>query len=459
MAQSSIHNFDMYITKASIQDGIMRWAAVNSDTSPDLYGERMSVSLYNTMLGYIKNNVPPPAPFRDMICSEYWMGGMPYLSIAHYSDGNGKAVPGKVLELFVDGEQLKARGVMENSPLGKAVWKSLKEDEKLDNENKIRISIAFLDLAHKHGEDGEIFRRKSLRDVCPDCVKGNGDKTYLDGYLVHLALTRVPVNPRTSMKVERSMAKKLTRKDDASSIVKDDDLVDEIVAAALETKSNVLVEMSDSDVVAEESNSTKADEEKEPDEETAEEKDHGEKKEMMKSLVENSMNKTVEDLIREIVVDLLPKKSDAPESPKDARKEKSPLDISVENLYTSVTSAKSMVGTYEEKLQSINPALQELGATITDIVRQASYVETQVTDDQGLVLEAITTINESLKTLANEVATLKANTVSPVSSVRVPAPRSIRPQVTTSLAEPVQANPNSVTNIVRRSVSTQLPLK
>ena len=163
-----IREIPLYITKSSLHDGTMSWSAVNSDTDWDLYGERMSLELYKSMLGKIAREEPPPEPWAELVTSDYWKGGMPYLSIAHYSDGNGKAVPGDVLKLYIDGNQLKAKGTLHNSPLGKAVWKSLKQDEieyKSDPDaERIRISIAFLDLAHKHGEDGEVFRRNSLSD-------------------------------------------------------------------------------------------------------------------------------------------------------------------------------------------------------------------------------------------------------------------------------------------------------
>ena len=43
-------------------------------------------------------------------------------------------------------------------------------------------------------------------------LRGFGQKTYLDGYLVHLALTRVPVNTRTIMEVEKMAKKSVTKR-------------------------------------------------------------------------------------------------------------------------------------------------------------------------------------------------------------------------------------------------------
>lgn len=259
----AIQEFSMYISKSSLYKGEMRWQAVNSDTEWDLYGERMSLELYRSMIGKINSKTPPPEQFADAITSDYWKGGMPYLSIAHYSDGNGKAVPGDVRELFIDGNQLKAKGALHESSLGRAVWKSLKQDEinykNGTDENRIRISIAFLDLAHKHGENGKVFVRDSISSSCEECKRGVGEKIYLDGYLVHLALTRVPVNPRTVMEVEDIMAKKskpTTKKEDAVSILGDTNLADAVEEATLTAKSEALdeamVEMSEADEEAQE---------------------------------------------------------------------------------------------------------------------------------------------------------------------------------------------------------------
>ena len=237
----------MHITKASLDRGVMKWAATNSDTSPDLYDERMSLELYKDFIAHIENEEELPEEFKDAACSDYWCGGMPYLSISHYPDLNGKAVPGEPLELFVDGQKLKAKGVLFDSPLGHSVWRSLKEDKHKNPEEKIRISIGFLDLAHKHGDSGKVWVRESLRSICPECLHGIKNKVYVKGYLVHLALTRVPVNRRTEMVLEEKadMAKK-TRKEDAESIVPPD-LVEEIetLARVSINKSDAMVEMSE----------------------------------------------------------------------------------------------------------------------------------------------------------------------------------------------------------------------
>jgi len=238
----------MHITKASLSNGVMRWAATNSDIEPDLYGEKMSLELYEDFISHIENEDEVPAEFKSAVCSDYWCGGTPYLSVSHYSDLNGDAVPGEPLELFVDGKKFKAKGVLFDSPIGHSVWRSLKEDKNRNTDDKIRISIGFLDLAHKHGEDGAVWVRDGAYSYCSDCLHGVKDKIYVKGYLVHLALTRVPVNTRTEMVLEeKSMAKKIpTRKEDAESIV-GKTIAEEIDAKQRVSvqKSDVLVEMSE----------------------------------------------------------------------------------------------------------------------------------------------------------------------------------------------------------------------
>lgn len=420
----------------------------------------MSLELYQNMIDYITREVPPPELFKSMVCSEFWCGGMPYLSIAHYPDLNGTAVPGEPLELFVDGKQLKARGILFDTKLGNAVWKSLQKDEnRTPDKEPIRISIAFLDLAHKHGENGKVWERKSLTSLCPECATNTGNKIYVDGYLVHLALTRVPVNPRTRMTVEKSMTKKIqTRKEDALSIVEDSNLVEEIDSNVLEAKSDILVEMSDAEEVLVEDAKTKKDD----DESTAKDleesdssDDKGKDKRKEKYSNKSITSEDVIEIVRSTIKDLL-----VPPAP-PAVSEKSALDVSVDKLYDSINSALKMEATYEQKLESINPVLAELGSAITLLVKGDTAKPDTVSNDGGLILEAVTSLTQTVKDLATEVATLKAQTLttSNVTVNRVPAPRSIQPQIQAALTGQSSQviNPNSVKNIVRRSVSQGLP--
>lgn len=470
MANNIISEFSMFISKSSLHNGEMRWSAINSDTDWDLYGERMSLELYRGMLTKIKSNSPPPEQFAEFVTSDYWKGGMPYLSIAHYQDGNGKAVPGDVRELFIDGKQLKAKGTLHDTKLGRAVWKSLKEDE-LNYKNsidtdRIRISIAFLDLAHKHGEDGKVFHRNALTDLCPECQRGVGEKIYLDGYLVHLALTRVPVNPRTIMLPEEElMAKKskpVTKMEDAVAVVGDVALVEEeVVKSNLEAKSlieDAMVEMSDA---APEDAPVPVEEPKiEP--EVVEAKTiavtESELKSMVLSLIEESTNGKCKDPNTENTDDadeddnvVAPKKADTVSVPVA---EKSALEESVDKLYNVVNAVIGRAGTKEDKLKEVQPVLELVGQEIVNVVGKSvgeTPVETPPMADA--VLEAIQSLNSKIEAIGTEVATLKAQSINvPTQENRVPAPRSITPTIVKSATPSGDESPNSVRNIVRRSV-------
>jgi len=464
--KESLAEFSMYISKATTVEGVMRWCAVNSDTESDLYGEKMSLELYHKMLGYIKNETPPPEIFRSRICSDYWCGGMPYLSISHYPDLGGMAVPGEPLELFIDGKQLKARGYLFDNKLGNAVWKSLKEDEKKSpDEDKIRISIAFLDLAHKHGELGKVYQRLSETELCEECMDGVGNKIYLDGYLVHLALTRVPVNPRTLMEI-KSMTKK-TRKEDAESIVPDKEIVDEIDAkAALEKKSDVLVEMADTDdieaepqpvgdppveiAVVEDAKHTKECIKKEHTIETSEddpEPPPDEKKKVTKkSLTDDDVAAIVEAMKSGVLV--------------SEKIEKSPIEMSIEKLLSSVDNAVKMEADVTMKLESINPFLQEVGDVISEVVKSSvSVAKSDVaTSDVSskLILEQLSKLNDTITGVVTDVALLKSKSQTNENPSRVPVPRSLAPDLVKKMitAQP-DDKPASVRDIVRRSVGLE----
>lgn len=552
MIDNVLQEFSLFISKSSFSDGVMKWSAINSDTDWDLYGERMSLELYRSMISKIRANEPPPEPFKEYVTSDYWQGGMPYLSIAHYPDGNGKAVPGDVRELFIDGKQLKAKGTLFNSPLGQAVWKSLKEDElnykNLVDKDRIRISIAFLDLAHRHGDDGKIFERKSISDVCPECKSGKGQKIYLDGYLVHLALTRVPVNPRTIMEAEDAMARKSkieTREDDAVSIVGDEKLVEEIKSAVGLEERSILVEMSEA--TAEDVPSTSSPEPvevksvmesaqawkpfggatsmKEAKQYTEAQQESWrisdlyytftdvarnimdseeitDKAETLASLVDEfkqglvakslyeelqqihdgkleevymTVKKSeIEEVVSSLVAKALPK-VEAPASVVEPVVENAPvavevpapqiqkstLEQSLDNLYNTVRSVISQPGTAEDKLRAIQPALEVVGNEITIEVKSATNTEPVAAaqpDPNSAILEAIQNLSLTVESIKTEFATIKAQSTPVNTTERVPVPRSISVQrsVTEAPAQPA-VNPNSVANIVRRTVDPALP--
>jgi hypothetical protein len=219
----------------------MRWMAVASDTDEDSYKQRMSLELFSDFITKAQQDVEAPMEFR----SEYWKGGMPYLSVSHYDDFNGMGSAGETVNIYIDGNRLKAKGICYDTPLGRAAFKAIKES--LDNpneDNKVRISIGFLDWKHTH--NGVTFERKSIYDICPACRKSKENVVFLRGQLIHLALTRVPVNQRTTIEAEvtKSMT---TRKEDAESIVGAEEAEKlEELSVAMVGKSEALVIKADS---------------------------------------------------------------------------------------------------------------------------------------------------------------------------------------------------------------------
>jgi|WetSurMetagenome_2_1015567.scaffolds.fasta_scaffold00049_71 cation transport regulator len=238
-----LNEFSFVITKASIDksSGQMRWMAVASDTDEDSYKQRMSLELFSDFITRAQQDVDAPVEFR----SEYWKGGMPYLSVSHYDDFNGMGSAGETVNIYIDGNRLKAKGICYDTPLGRAAFNAIKES--LDNpneDNKVRISIGFLDWKHTH--NGVTFERKSIYDICPACRKSKENVVFLRGQLIHLALTRVPVNQRTTIEAEvtKSMT---TRKEDAESIVGAEEAEKlEELSVAMVGKSEALVIKADS---------------------------------------------------------------------------------------------------------------------------------------------------------------------------------------------------------------------
>lgn len=217
-----VQEFSMIVTKAvkDPETGKFHVTLSASDTERDLSLERTSKHLFDEFVSRIDNKTPIPEAFKSVL-EDGWNGGMPYLSIAHYKSMGGKAVPGEVNTVFIDGDVLKSKATLNDAPLGRAVAKSLVLDAKgaSDYNDPVRVSIGFLDLGHRHGDF--LFERKSLADKCPICKKGQTtDKEYWSGILVHEAFTRKPMNPRTGVDLEqKSMDDIVTKRQDAESII------------------------------------------------------------------------------------------------------------------------------------------------------------------------------------------------------------------------------------------------
>lgn len=318
--KSELKEFSLVITKAVFnkESQEMKWRAVASDTDEDNYSDEMSLELFSDFLGRIKTKESPPKQF----CSEYWAGGIPYISVSHYPDMEGKGIPGDVEDVFIDGNRLKAAGTFSNTPLGKACFDAICSDlygEKSEIDDKVRISIAFLDWKHRHKSDNTVFERSGTGDSCPQCFKellmqitddeyeAEG-KQFLGGHLIHLAMTRIPVNKRTEMEVDRSMA---TQLQDATSIVGEElaeELEENLEALTNPTKSEALVTMSEDETV--EKGKKPSDEEDDEDESGDDEKKR-KKKQHKKSEVSVDLSEVFARLDK--LTSLLPEKEEKSE--------------------------------------------------------------------------------------------------------------------------------------------------
>jgi len=427
----ALAQFSMAIVKAPFDNdtGEMKWRSVNSDTEEDSYNDEMTMELFADFMQRIEAKAKPPEKF----CSDFWNGGKPYLSISHYPDLNGTGVPGEVEEIFVDGNKLKSFGKFYDTKLGRACWKSIRKDlmseERSDAENKIRISIAFLDWMHEHKSNGFVFdRAENPEELCPECFKElilslvDGEepkgKKFLRGQLIHLAMTRVPVNTRTLMEVDKSMVDEIkTRLDDASSIVGEEEAqkLEELATEMLQSESLVI-----KSEVEEEKGKGK-DKMKEKEEE--EEDDEEEMKDKKKSEVsEPDLAQTLAE-----IKSMLASKQEVPEP--------HPLDEAIAKLKATYDEALSVDFSAEESLQLIQDPFNELGTLLRDTVSNKPSGEPETKEGAEekeivRVLSAIASRLESVEQTQGMIqAQLSSGGVTKVSEM--PQRRSIQPPVQT----------------------------
>ena len=427
--KSAVQEFSLTIKSATVdkETGERRWRADNSNTEDDKAGDNMTQELFTSFLDRIEKKEPPPEEYT----SDFWQGGIPYLSLSHYPDMNGDAVPGDVNAIYVDGKYLKSKGLMHDTPLGDAAWKALTEElQKVkageEVNDKIRMSIAFLDYKHKHKANDYIFERSSSNEICPEClvelIRGEfPGKSYLDGLLVHLAMTRVPMNEDTTidpdMLEERSMT---TRKKDAASIV-GDELAEELEAKAKEVgKSEALV--------------IKAEEEK------------AEVKEPVEELIVLDVTDSgTQELIEQIKsltvkVDTLTKEPEA--------KETHPLDVAFTELRSDFDSVMLSDVSSEDKLKAIQKPFEVFGNALALMFR----VESDEVVEAGSQNELIKALSEVMQPFAQKLDLLNAQ-LSERPQVQEPVRRSISASVVAQ--QPFRADPNklrSIDDIVRKSV-------
>jgi hypothetical protein len=371
--KSQLTEFALTVKKAVFDEPTqeMRWRADTSDIDDDLYEDNMTLELFADFVHRIEDKETPPEEF----CSDYWSGGEPYVSVSHYPDMDGEAVPGYSDKTYVDGKFLKARGKMMDTALGRACFKALCKDlsEKSDTQDRVRVSIAFLDYKHQHKKSGYTFERKSLDDMCPECFlemyKGeSAGKRFLAGHLIHYALTRVPVNTRTIMEVERSMT---TRKEDAASII-GEELASELDEKAKKSavRSKALVEMSDAEkqpeVLVEESEKMMEDECEDSDEDCKKKRKMMEDKEKSEAMKSEVFDPTpIVDAISRLSSEFAEfKKSQAVEPAPVLPPH--PLDEGFSKLRADYDVISASELSADEKLRLIQNAFNTLGQTIVE---------------------------------------------------------------------------------------------
>ena len=391
-----ISSVDMIIVKASREkaDGTMRLRMVNSDTGEDVFGEKMSVELFEDFIQRSNGNLPVPEPFDAVVHEEKWQGGKPYLSIAHYKSDAFDELPGEQEKLYLDGEKLKSVDILYDNDLGNRVWKSVYNDlyaEEKDFENPVRVSIGFIDLEHKHEiEDGDdfVFTRKSLEDKCELCTKGVENKVYLKGHLVHKAFTRVPAHPRTDVEIEMKSSDIMTKKDDAESIIGSD--------SELEQKSQVV-----EDILVVKADDVESRDQKELEDVMEEPKQEQEE------VVETSPD-VVEEPVKEVVEEVVEPKSEV---------------VSLAENMEAKMAELAEKGIYGEKaLKEIQPMFNELG----EVVKSKVAPQGALADVAGVIKSSVREmLPEIVSLLSKELSGLATQSVTPVLTDEVPAPRSI----------------------------------
>lgn len=448
--------FSLAITKSSHnkQTGEFRWFASGSDTENDDYGDNMTLELFSDFIHRIESNELAPEEFR----SEFWKGGMPYLSVSHYPDLDGSGVPGPTDTVYIDGKNLKSNGRFDmDKPIGRAVYDAIRKDLYEDDapEDKIRISIGFLDWKHKHKATGYVFERASTDDFCSECLKEfltgeSGGKEFMRGQLVHLALTRVPVNKRTEfgLEVDRSMAEEiLTRKDDASSIVGEEIAAELDEKAKMIGKSQVLVTKSEEDkqVEAEQPNIEEAQEKVESEVSSSE-------------VTEIPEVDEEESTIEEQVVELSKheKMEDDEEDDMEEKKKKkhAKLDKAYSEFRANYDEVIESALTREDKLKALQQPLNVFSEALI-----ASVEEEPIDLGQGISADVLRSlfaeaINEAVAPLKEQVGLLQAQ-LSGFEKTKEVAPtpqrRSLNPLEARSLPKAEPGKPMSIDEIVRKN--------
>jgi hypothetical protein len=264
----------------------------------------------------------------------------------------------------------------------------------------------------------------------------HGPKEYMRGQLIHEAMTRVPVNTRTLMEVERAMT---TRKEDAESII-GEELAEELEEQAkLVGKSQALVIKAEddmSDCAEGESEEdcrkrllagkvteaepgmelipTKADAKKdEPDDEEEEENgEEGKKKKKKKEEMKSEVSDPVSDVMKELseIKSLL-----------SAKPESHPLDNVFAELKAQYDTQVASNASEEDFLHAMQEPFSALGEAIKSAVKP---VESEPIVENPLT-QTVTMLSQQVNLILTKLDGLTSQPSVPQSAPVIPPRRSI----------------------------------
>lgn len=456
--KSELQEFSLRIERAGLDKptGDLLWRMVASDTDADSYNDSMSLELFQDFIARANSGEPVPEQFR----SDFWSGGMPYLSISHYPDLNGEAVPGVVDAIYIDGNYFKAKGKYNKTKLGWACFEAVRADlydPKRQNANdKVRVSIAFLDWKHRHKSNDYVFERSTMDDICPECTKEMLEqllerkepqgKEFLRGHLIHLAHTRVPVNKRTSMEVEESMT---TQLEDAKSII-GEELANELEEKAKAiTKSEALVIKSEeaASIVEEAKTEKKDDKEDEKDEEM----DKTSKKETTKAEVSDipMTAADIEAVVRAVLAEVNKPSEVSPH----------PLDAVLNEFKAEYDVVSKSDATLEDKLIKLQGHYQKFVDTVRDSLTPSQTPEiaqaTTMEKTLSQVVSAMDAVAQRMELVAAKLTASPPAQSLPAAVPTAPVQRSITPAQFASMYPPISKT-NSLTPTIRSIVEKNI---
>jgi len=194
------------ITKARTRDGVMEWEATTSKFSRDQQGDLVTRGFYQTAIQRFKSKTTPP-PFFSVAHYQFQSVcdcGAVFKSLEEHkcsACGQDRLLAGITTDMWIDGKQPKARGVFFDNELGRAVYKSCRDDieKSVPADERVRVSMGF------YPDPGGVR------------IPAPGQRDFITGWVEHFAGTRVPVVPEATLEAKSLNIK--TKYEDAAAIV------------------------------------------------------------------------------------------------------------------------------------------------------------------------------------------------------------------------------------------------